>query len=318
MPVKQELAAVERLLVEQLASRVDLAETIGRHIVGAGGKRLRPLVVLLTAGTCSSSSEQHIPLAAALEFLHTATLLHDDVVDHSSRRRGRNTANATWGNAASVLVGDFLYSRTFQLLVSTKNLRVLDCMAQAGAALAEGEVHQLTQAGNHSLSEEEYLEIITAKTGTLFEAAARSSALLAGADDEHIDRMARYGCSLGIAFQIMDDILDYLGVPEHIGKNSGDDLDEGKMTLPLIYALRQADSGETQLLREILTAENIGGTERLVKVVEVMESCGAIEQAIEQAQKYRDRAQAALHAIPSSPFRNALASLADLAVTRSA
>jgi len=318
MPVMRELAAVEHLLAEQLASHVSLAETIGQHIVGAGGKRLRPLTVLLVAGGCDGSSEQHISLATAMEFLHTATLLHDDVVDHSSRRRGQNTANATWGNSASVLVGDFLYSRSFQLLMNTENLRVLGCVASASAILAEGEVHQLTQIGNQDLNEEEYTRIITDKTGTLFEAAAQSSAILAGADDTQIQHMAQYGRNLGIAFQMTDDVLDYRGTPGRTGKNTGTDLNERKMTLPLIYALRQSSRVDRQLIRAALDGETLGYAGQLRKITAILESCDAIEYTMQQACKHRDLARKALRSMPPSAFQDALKSLAELAVSRSA
>ncbi len=318
MPVMRELAAVEHLLAEQLTSHVELAETIGKHIVGAGGKRLRPLTALLAAGACAGSNKRHIPLAAALEFLHTATLLHDDVVDLSNQRRGQNTANATWGNSASVLVGDFLYSRSFQLLMNTENLQVLDCVANASAKLAEGEVHQLAQAGNLDLNEEEYTEIITAKTGTLFEAATKSSAILAGADDTRIHCMTQYGRNLGIAFQMVDDILDYQGTPARTGKNAGADLNEKKMTLPLIYAMRQAGSQDTQTIRETLSVKTPEDVDLLGKVREILESCDAMEYTMQQARKHRDLAREALDSLSPSPFQAALAKLADLAVNRSA
>ena len=244
-PVKVEFAAVNDLIVSSLHSDVDLVENIGHYIVESGGKRLRPLLVLLSAMANDYRGQQHVAVAAVIEFIHTATLLHDDVVDVSALRRGRQTVNSQWGNAPSVLVGDFLYSRAFQMLVEIGSLPIMAIIADASNLISEGEVQQMANAGNPEIGESTYNEVIYKKTAVLFEASARIGGILAGQCEQ---QMAAFGKHLGMAFQITDDILDYRGVVGDIGKNIGADLGEGKMTLPLIYAREQADVETSKLI----------------------------------------------------------------------
>jgi octaprenyl-diphosphate synthase len=311
--VSDEFAAVNQVIVEQLHSKIPLVENIGHYIVDAGGKRLRPLLVLLAAGCLGGASRDDIKLAAIIEFIHTATLLHDDVVDLSSLRRGRATANAKWGNAPSVLVGDFLYSRAFQLLVSLGNMPLMQLLADTTNTIAEGEVLQLTKAGDPDTTEQAYFTVIENKTAVLFAAATKGAALLHGASAEDAGRLARYGLNLGIAFQLADDLLDYLGDPETMGKNIGDDLSEGKPTLPLIFTIRQGEPAERQLVIDAIAGRDAS---RIEAITAAVSRCGALDYTRDQARHYADLALAELQALPVSRHRDALEELCRLAVQR--
>ncbi len=315
LPVQRELAEVETLLQKNLRSRARLTDDVGGHITFAGGKRLRPLLALLAAGCCGDIDERHLHLAAAVEFLHTATLLHDDVVDGAMQRRGRPSANNHWGNSASVLVGDFLYSRAFQMLFRTDNVEVLNCMTDTGNRLAEGEVLQLSRIGDLELGEEEYFALITAKTALVFQSAARCSALLSGATREHCDALGEFGLQLGLAFQLRDDVLDYDGDAAVMGKPAGQDLREGKITLPLIAALCTADDAVRQLVRAALAAPE--EARPFAGVQQAVRDCGALEYTLQQARQHRERALEALTPLPDSGYREGLVQLAAVAVERS-
>jgi len=311
--VSGDFARVNQLIIEQLHSNVPLVENIGHYIVDAGGKRLRPLLVLLTAGSLGEISREHISLAAVIEFIHTATLLHDDVVDISNLRRGRPTANAKWGNAPSVLVGDFLYSRAFQLLVSLGNMELMQLLADTTNTIAEGEVLQLTKAGDVTTTEAAYFTVIENKTAVLFAAATRGAALLSPTGAERAEQLYRYGLHLGIAFQLADDILDYLGDPQKMGKNIGDDLSEGKPTLPLIYTLQEGTPAEQALVTAAISERNPAQIDEIVSAVK---RCGALDYTLEQAKKHSDMAASALESLSRSPYYEALARLCQLAVKR--
>lgn len=306
--------AVDELIRRRLRSDVLLVNQIAEYIISAGGKRLRPLVHLLAARACGYAGNHHVQLAAVIEFIHTATLLHDDVVDGSERRRGQTTANRVWGNAASVLVGDFLYSRSFQLMVELESNRVMQILADTTNTIAAGEVLQLMQLGDVDLDESGYLRVIGDKTACLFAAASRLGAVLAGRDAELEQRLADFGFALGQAFQITDDWLDYSGEGETLGKNLGDDLAEGKVTLPLILALRAADSADREFLVETIRA---GGTERLDRVRAILQHSGALDQTLQRAADLSDQACILLDCLPASPDRDALELLARFAVDRS-
>lgn len=319
--VEGDFSAVNQLIIDQLHSNVDLVENIGHYLVEAGGKRLRPLLVLLTANALAypekSSPEgkgsQHLDLAAIIEFIHTATLLHDDVVDISSMRRGRLTANAKWGNAPSVLVGDFLYSRAFQMMVRVGNMEIMQILSDTTNTISEGEVQQLVNAKDPSVSEENYLEVIYKKTGALFEASCDIAAVLADATAEQRQALKRYGYHLGLAFQLVDDALDYEGDADALGKNVGDDLAEGKPTLPLIYAMRKGSPAQAEL---IASAIREGGVEQLEAIVEIVNTTGALQYTTDSARKQADLAIAQLQHLPDNPFTQAMAQLADFSVGR--
>ncbi|MDR3429381.1 MULTISPECIES: octaprenyl diphosphate synthase [Silvimonas] len=311
--VDQDMTAVDALIRKQLYSDVVLVRQVGEYIVSSGGKRLRPILVLLTAKALGYQGEHHHTLAAVIEFIHTATLLHDDVVDESSLRRGRETANALFGNAASVLVGDFVYTRSFQMMVSVGSMRVMEVLAEATNIIAEGEVLQLMNIGNVDIDEAGYLQVIQYKTAKLFEAASRLGAILAGVDADTEAAFARYGMHLGTAFQIIDDVLDYSGHTEEIGKNLGDDLAEGKPTLPLIYVMRNGDEEHATAVREALTHAS---RDRFDDVSRAIHATGALEYARKIATEEAARAKAQLTGIPDSPARQALLALADLAISR--
>lgn len=318
--VEGDFSAVNRLIIDQLHSNVDLVENIGHYLVEAGGKRLRPLLVLLTANALGYPAKQgavegnlHLDLAAIIEFIHTATLLHDDVVDISSMRRGRLTANAKWGNAPSVLVGDFLYSRAFQMMVRVGNMEIMQILSDTTNTISEGEVQQLVNAKDPSVSEENYLEVIYKKTGALFEAACDVAAVLSGATDEQRQALKRYGYHLGLAFQLVDDALDYEGDAEALGKNVGDDLAEGKPTLPLIYAMREGSPAQAEL---IAAAIREGGVEQLAAIVEIVNTTGALKYTADSARKHADLAIAQLQQLPHNPFTQAMVQLADFSVGR--
>ena len=305
--------AVDAEIRSQLASDVILIRQVGEHIVGGQGKRLRPLTVLLAARAAGGSGSRHVHAAAIIEFIHTATLLHDDVVDDSGQRRGRVTANEMFGNAASVLVGDFLYSRSFQMMVALGNPRVMAVMADATNTIAEGEVLQLMNAGDPDTTEQRYLDVVYRKTARLFEAGAQIAAIVAGAPTPVEDALRRYGRHLGTAFQLVDDALDYRGSSEVLGKNVGDDLAEGKPTLPLIHTLRTGDPAQVALVRKAIED---GGSEDLAAITAAIESTGGLDYTARLAQGEVDRAIQALAEVPASAFRDALSALAEFAVTR--
>jgi len=311
--VAREFEQVNELIVAQLHSDVDMVENVGHYIVDAGGKRLRPLLVLLGASALGGCTEDHVKFAAIIEFIHTATLLHDDVVDISSLRRGRPTANAAFGNAPSVLVGDFLYSRAFQLMVEVGNLEVLRHMADTTNTIAEGEVLQLVRAGQSQTTEAQYLDVITRKTAILFAAAGYGAATLHGANPELCQTMHRFGLNLGIAFQMIDDVLDYEGDPAAMGKNVGDDLTEGKTTLPLIHTMREGGTQEQALVRDAITAKS---SQRIDEVIAAVRRCGSLDYTRSQALHYQQAALGDLQQLPPGAGRDALERLTRLSVDR--
>ncbi|MES2959208.1 MAG: octaprenyl diphosphate synthase [Pseudomonadota bacterium] len=309
-----EMTQVDAVIAERLHSDVALINQISQYIVSAGGKRIRPRLVLLFAGALGFAGAERFTLAATVEFIHTATLLHDDVVDESSLRRGRDTANAVFGNAASVLVGDFLYSRAFQMMVALNSLRVLDVLADATNVIAEGEVLQLMNMHDPDLAVDEYLRVIRFKTAKLFEASARLGAVLAGADAATEESCADYGRSLGTAFQLVDDLLDYDGETHELGKNVGDDLREGKPTLPLLVAMARSGPAERNMMRHAIEH---GEVARLAEIVTVVRRTGALEAARQVARDEAAKARACLHCLPPSPQRDALLELCARSVDRS-
>jgi len=313
--VAADLTAVDEEIRRQLASDVALVSQVGDYIIGAGGKRLRPLLVVLAARAAGATNSAHIPAAALIEFIHTATLLHDDVVDDSEKRRGRDTANEMFGNPASVLVGDFLYSRAFQMMAALDSPAVIRVMADATNTIAAGEVLQLMNSGDPDTTEVRYLEVIYRKTARLFEAGAQIAAIVAGAPPATEAAFARYGKHMGIAFQLIDDALDYRGDQAELGKNVGDDLAEGKPTLPLIHALRHGDAAAVTLIRAALEQ---GGTEDQAPILAVIESTGGLDYTARLAADEADRALEALAGVPASAYRDALGALARFAVTRNA
>ncbi len=311
--VEDQIRAVDRLIVERLSSDVVLINQIGHHIVSSGGKRLRPLLHLLAASALGYRGDQHITLAAVIEFIHTATLLHDDVVDESQLRRGKETANAVWGNAASVLVGDYLYTTAFQMMVSLQSQRVMEVMARTTAAIAEGEVLQLLNVNNPATTEARYLEVIRRKTAVLFSAAAQLAAVIAR-EPELEDALSRYGMHLGAAFQLIDDALDYKADSRALGKNLGDDLAEGKPTLPLIHAMQHAAPGEVALIRRSIEE---GNRDAFAEVYKIIESTDAIAYTETRAREEARRAVAALDVLDASPYKEAMIALAEFSVRRS-
>lgn len=307
------MAAVNQLIVRRLHSEVELVNQLSGYIVDSGGKRLRPLLVLMSAGACGYSGARHIDLAAIIEFIHTATLLHDDVVDGSLLRRGKNTANQVWGSEASVLVGDFLYSRAFEMMVDVKNMRVMDILSHATNVIAEGEVMQLVHRHDPNTSEERYRRVIYCKTAKLFEAAAELGAVIGQRGDEQVAAMAAYGRHLGNAYQLIDDALDYGTAGSQIGKNIGDDLEEGNPTLPLIHVLSHGTTEQAALIR---TAIEQGGKQDMDKVVETIENAGGIEYTAQAARDEANKAQESLPDDLDPTYREALVGLADFAVNR--
>ena len=309
---------VDTLIRQRLSSDVVLINQIADHIIASGGKRLRPMLHVLAAGAAGYHGEQHIKLAAVIEFIHTSTLLHDDVVDESDLRRGRKTANALWGNAASVLVGDFLYSRSFQLMVELDDMRIMRILADTTNTIAEGEVLQLLNIGNADVNEAAYLAVIERKTAVLFAAATELGGLLGGLPEAQVQALRRYGMELGYAFQIADDLLDYVSDADTLGKNIGDDLAEGKPTLPLIYALERAQSdpasaAQAQSLRHAIEH---GGLDSLDRIIAAIRDSGALERTHRRAESHAAAARDALQSLPDSPYRDALAALADYSVQR--
>jgi octaprenyl-diphosphate synthase len=311
--VEQDFLEVNQLISSQLSSDVPLVEKIAQYIVESGGKRMRPLLVLLASKALNYSGTEHSKLATIIEFLHTATLLHDDVVDTSNMRRGRSTANAKWGNAPSVLVGDFLYSRAFQMMVEIGSVPVMEVLSNATNIIAEGEVFQLMNCKNPDVSEEAYFEVIKNKTAMLFEAAAHSAAILSNTNTDQQASMKEFGLQIGLAFQLVDDMLDYVGDAEEMGKNVGDDLAEGKPTLPLIYTIKHGTEDERTLIRKAIRS---GDSSQLEAICQAVSRSGALQYTQNAAQTACNRALDCLNALPESPYREALAALAKLAVDR--
>jgi len=304
---------IDREINRRLNSDVALINQLGGYIIHSGGKRLRPLIVVLSARALGYPGSKHITLAAIIEFIHTATLLHDDVVDASALRRGQATANSVFGNEASVLTGDFLYSRAFEMMVDVGNMRVMEILAKTTNTIAEGEVLQLLNCHNPDVTEERYLEVIYSKTAKLFEAAARLGAVINENDVATEEAMARYGMHLGTAFQLIDDVLDYTANSQELGKNVGDDLAEGKPTLPLLYAMRTGNETQRDLIRDAIKK---GGLGRIEEVVAAIESTGANAYTARRAEDEAQRATEALASIPESPYKQALVDLASFSVHR--
>lgn len=311
--VTADFDAVNQTIIDQLYSNVGLVESIGHYIIDAGGKRMRPVLVLLSANACGIKGTQHISLAAVIEFIHTATLLHDDVVDMSSMRRGRPTANEQWSNPSSVLVGDFIYSRAFQVLVDIGSMDIMRIMADTTNRIAEGEVLQLINQHNVAATEENYMKVIRDKTAILFSAAAECGAIIAQASKEQQELLRDVGMHIGMAFQLIDDVLDYVGDAESMGKNVGDDLAEGKPTLPLIHAMRTAPSADADLVRKSI--QN-GSLDNIQAVIGIVKASGGLDYTRELAQAEADKACSLLSQLPDSPYRTALIDMANLAINR--
>lgn len=311
--IEADKLSVDNVIRHRLHSDVALVNQLSHYIINSGGKRLRPILLLLSARAFNYQGYHHIPLAAVVEFIHTATLLHDDVVDASELRRGRDTANAIWGNEASVLVGDFLYSRAFQMMVEVGSMHVMEILANATNVIAEGEVMQLMNCHEPNTTEETYLEVIRYKTAKLFEASSKLGAVISGRSTEEIDAMARYGMHLGTAFQLVDDILDYTESSEQIGKNIGDDLAEGKPTLPLIYVMRHGNNKQVKIVREAIEQ---GGRENIEEVIDAVMDTGAIDYTALAAEKEAEKAMSFLDVLPDSKYKDALITLAEFSVNR--
>jgi octaprenyl-diphosphate synthase len=317
-PVSADLQRVDALIGARLESDVELVRQVATYIIGSGGKRLRPALLLLAAGAAGykpgPAGDMRFQLAAVVEFIHTATLLHDDVVDESDLRRGRQTANAAFGNAASVLVGDFLYSRAFQMMVEADDMRVMRVLADATNTIAGGEVLQLMGSHDPEVDEKRYLEVIRRKTAKLFEASARLGGVLAKSPAAVEEGLAHYGMHVGTAFQLIDDVLDYSGDASTIGKSLGDDLAEGKPTLPLIYALRAGSAQQAALVRRAIVD---GGRDDFAEVLAAIKDCGALDYSREAAQREAESAKRAIQGLPGSEFKQSLLELASFSVTRS-
>jgi octaprenyl-diphosphate synthase len=311
--IEADMRAVDAMIRRRLESDVVLIRQVAEYIIASGGKRLRPAMLLMAAGATGYGGAHHHELAAVIEFIHTATLLHDDVVDESGLRRGRKTANAAFGNAASVLVGDFLYSRAFQMMLNADDMRVMAVLAEATNTIAEGEVLQLLNVHNADTDEVRYLEVVRRKTAKLFEAATRLGAILGGAAPGIEEGLAQYGMHVGTAFQLIDDVLDYSGDLQETGKNLGDDLNEGKPTLPLIYAMRKGTPAQSQTVRHAIEQ---GGRDDFAAVFEAINATGALDYARAQARREAEVACAAIERLPHSKYRDSLVQLADFAVDR--
>lgn len=308
-----DMARVNTVIQAKLASDVALINQLSQYIIGAGGKRFRPMVLMLATQALGGKSPWAAQMAAVVELIHTATLLHDDVVDESTLRRGRDTANALFGNAASVLTGDFLYSRAFEMMVEVQEPRVMAILAQATNRIAEGEVLQLMNMGDADVDEHRYVEVIIRKTATLFAAATQLAAVLEGQSDEMEEALTAYGLHLGTAFQLIDDVLDYNGDEAHTGKHVGDDLAEGKPTLPLIIAMQRGDEATVAMIRRAITEQDASDIQAICAAIE---HTGALAYTAHRAQAEADRAKQAIAAVPDSPFKEALLALADAAVAR--
>jgi octaprenyl-diphosphate synthase len=313
--VAADMTATDKLIHERMGSGVMLIPDLARHLIDSGGKRLRPLLTLASARLGGYTGMGHVKLAAAVEFIHTATLLHDDVVDESSLRRGKVSANIVWGNKPSVLVGDFLFSRAFQLMVETGSLTVLDILSGASAIIAEGEVMQLKSANNLGVTEEDYLRVVSAKTAALFAAAAESGAVIAGQSDAQIAAMRDYGQNLGIAFQLVDDALDYSGRQALMGKSVGDDFREAKVTLPVILAYARSTDTTRRFWKRVIETGPQGESD-LDRAITLVEETGAISETMARARRYADLARQALSPLAAGDIRSALADIADFCVER--
>ncbi|ODN42667.1 polyprenyl synthetase family protein [Piscirickettsia litoralis] len=311
--VSEDLAATDQLIIESLSSDVALVDQIGHYITNSSGKRLRPLLVLLAAKSVNYNGKAHIKLAAVIEFIHNATLLHDDVVDESDMRRGNKTANVVWNNAASILVGDFLYSRAFQLMTEVGIMRVMQVLADATNQIAEGEVLQLMHCNNPDTSEQDYYKVIERKTATLFATACKLGAIINDNDSDTENALGQYGLHLGNAFQIIDDVLDYSADSNAMGKNLGDDLAEGKPTLPLIYALANSQGTAQQQIHQAITS---GGLEHLEQILQTIKHTGALGYARDQAHHQASLAIRALEPLPLTPYKQALVQIAELSLQR--
>ncbi|MEC8126079.1 MAG: polyprenyl synthetase family protein [Pseudomonadota bacterium] len=311
--IRPDFDALNDLLISQLGSDIDLIEEVSQYLIQSGGKRVRPLVTLMTARALNTQNEHHIPLAASIECLHTATLFHDDVVDSSDARRGQPSANATFGNSASILVGDFVYSRAFQMMVSVGRLDVLKLLADTTNQISEGEVWQLKNQHRADVSEAEYDQVITRKTAVLFEAAAACAGLTTDQPDEVIGALKTYGLELGFAFQLIDDYLDYAGDSKNLGKNLGDDLADGKCTLPLIRGLKEASREESDLITRAIT---FGDRDRFSDVAAIVTKTSGLTYTKERALSAVKKAKQALRILPDSAFKDGLIGLADLSVSR--
>ncbi|NHB92193.1 octaprenyl diphosphate synthase [Photorhabdus cinerea] len=309
-----DMAAVNEAILSQLNSDVILINQLGYYIISGGGKRIRPIIAILAGKALGYQGNKHITVAALIEFIHTATLLHDDVVDESDMRRGKATANATFGNAASVLVGDFIYTRSFQMMTALDSMRVLKLMSEATNVIAEGEVLQLMNCNDPNISEDDYMRVIYSKTARLFEVAAHSSAILSNATPEQETALQNYGRYLGTAFQLIDDLLDYDADSNTLGKNTGDDLNEGKPTLPLLHAMNHGNPEQSALIREAIEKGN--GRHLLETVLTTMKQCGSLEYTRKRAEEEADKAIIALQVLESSPYKQALVGLAHIAVQR--
>ncbi|MAD91237.1 MAG: octaprenyl diphosphate synthase [Gammaproteobacteria bacterium] len=306
--------AVDELIKNKLESDVPLVSQVSEYILMSGGKRLRPLIVLLAARALGYKDDQHIYAAAIIEFIHTATLLHDDVVDSSSRRRGKDSANTVFGNQASVLVGDFLYSRAFQMMVNIDDMRVLQILADATNTIAAGEVMQLMNVNRPEISEDEYRQVIYRKTAKLFEAGAQIAAVLSGHDDEMVSSMISYGRYLGTAFQLVDDALDYNAAADEFGKNIGDDLAEGKVTLPLIYAMQKGSNEDCKIIRNAILEGS--GLDQLGSITNIIKSTGAFQYTTDKAREAANNAIMSIKSVPNSKYKKALVDIAELSVQR--
>jgi len=309
-----DMAAVNNLIYSQLRSDVALINQLSIYIVNAGGKRMRPMLTVLAARALGYQGDDHISISAIIEFIHTATLLHDDVVDESNMRRGRETANALFGNSASVLVGDFLYTRSFQMMTKLGHLKIMDILSDATNIVAEGEVLQLMNCNDPDTTEESYMKVIYCKTAKLFEAATRLAAVISEQDDKTELAMQDYGRHLGTAFQLVDDIMDYTADAKAMGKNVGDDLAEGKPTLPLLYAMNNGTAEQKQLIRDAI--EHCNGMENLDKILHAMQQTGALTYTQRKAEQEADKAINALSILPNSDHKQALIALAHIAANR--
>lgn len=311
--VAPDLEKVNELIIKQLHSEVELVENIGHYIVNAGGKRLRPILVLLTANCFGLNNLKHIELAAVIEFIHTATLLHDDVVDTSELRRGRTTANAEFGNAPSVLVGDFLYSRAFQMLVHLGDMDIMKILSDTTNIISEGEVQQLVNAKNPDVSEHDYRTVIHKKTAALFEAACATGAILGAATEKQQQAAWDFGHHLGMAFQLIDDALDYEGDAQELGKNVGDDLAEGKPTLPLIFAMDNGTNAQRSVIKQAIVD---GGLSQLDEVIHIVQTAGGLQYTRKCAEQHAEQARSALAQLPENAFREAMTGLAEFSIKR--
>ena len=311
--IANNLDQVEQLLEQQLDSPIDLIKQIGSHLIQAGGKRIRPILVILISKAYGNTSNTDVSLGAAIELIHAATLLHDDVVDNSQLRRGIKTANALWDNAASVLVGDFLYSRAFQLIVSVKETELLPMLAEATNIIAAGEVMQLQNRHNPSISEKNYLNVLRYKTGALFAAATQAGAILAYRPDQEVEVMKAFGQSIGVAFQLVDDALDYSSDTHTLGKTLGDDLADGKITMPLLHALQHGSSVDRQCIREAITQ---GNANALGAIQSIIQNTGSIAYTLNLAKEEVEQAKHCLRVLEDSPYKEALFALTDLIIER--